>query len=470
VVALRVRVPAEAVPGKELVYRIAVVNCSKVDAHHVTVRNPLPANVRFVRASPEPVEVPQPKAATRVLTWQFGTLAACARKDIELVVVPSGAGDIQNCARVQFEHGQCVRTRIAGPGLRVRKVGPSEALLYDIISFKLEVTNTGKAPARKVKLTDTLPDGLDFQNSKPATSGEGPVLTWDLGELAPGQTKQVDYQAIPKKTGTFSNQAVVEAEGGARDQASLRVRVGQPVLDVATVGPQHRLVSRPATYRITVRNTGTMPATNVQVTDDLPPDIRFVGASGGGRLAGDEVRWSLGRLEPGGRRTVQVEVRARKAGTFKNVVTASADRGLTEQGKAETKFEEVEGLALEVDKGEGAVEVGRELVANVRVLNTGKAAQTNVALTLLLPEGLRLVQATRPSEVKPDGRKVVFDKVKAVPAGGEVVYWLKLRGARAGPAQLQAEAASDQAAGAAAVKVEETFIVTGPAAKARPPG
>src|SRR5947209_5271854 len=83
-VSVRVRVPAEAVPGEELTYRITVTNCSRAAAHHVTVRNPLPGGVRFVRATPEPTEM------SPVLLWKLGTLAPCARKEITLIVNPTG--------------------------------------------------------------------------------------------------------------------------------------------------------------------------------------------------------------------------------------------------------------------------------------------------------------------------------------------------------------------------------------------
>src|SRR5262245_26132176 len=55
-VSLRVRVPAAAAAGQDLEYHLHVKNCSHAPAHHVLVRNPLPANARFVRAVPEPDE------------------------------------------------------------------------------------------------------------------------------------------------------------------------------------------------------------------------------------------------------------------------------------------------------------------------------------------------------------------------------------------------------------------------------
>src|SRR5207302_639291 len=62
---------------------------------------------RFVRASPEPHEV------GAELRWRLGTLPPRACCEITLVLLPCGPGDVKNCARVQFEHGQCVCTRVA---------------------------------------------------------------------------------------------------------------------------------------------------------------------------------------------------------------------------------------------------------------------------------------------------------------------------------------------------------------------
>src|SRR5712692_7332530 len=109
VVTICVRVPAQATAGQELEYRICLENRSAAAAHHVIVRNPLPATARFVRANSEP------SAREPELQWQLGTLEGGARREILLVLSPTGADDIKNCARVQFEHGQCVTTKVARP-------------------------------------------------------------------------------------------------------------------------------------------------------------------------------------------------------------------------------------------------------------------------------------------------------------------------------------------------------------------
>jgi len=192
VVALRIRVPASAAAGQDLEYRICVENLSAASAHHVIVRNPLPVNARFIRANPEP------SAKEPELIWNLGTLAACACKEIVLVLSPTGTGDIQDCARVQFEHGQCVTTRIARPSISVRKSGPSQAVLNGVLTYHLTVTNTGATELTSVVLSDKLPAGLVH------ASGQRD-LTWDLGALGSGQSRSVDYQVTATSAGRFRN-------------------------------------------------------------------------------------------------------------------------------------------------------------------------------------------------------------------------------------------------------------------------
>src|SRR5262249_52710238 len=178
--------------------------------------------------------------------------------------------------------------------------------------------------------------------------------------LAAGRSRVVEYQAVAKETGRLTGLAVVEAAGDLRREATHTVKVGQPALAVVKAGPGQRLVGRAATYQITVRNPGDLPATNVQLTDELPAEIAFVSATAGGRLDGEQVRWDLGTIQPGAKKAVLLVVKAKQAGLFKNVCTASGDRGLVEQGKTQTRFDEPEGLAVEVDKTADPLEAGRE--------------------------------------------------------------------------------------------------------------
>ena len=151
----------------------------------------------------------------------LGTLEAGKKQEIVLIVLPTGGEDLKSCARVQFEHGECVVTKIGGqpapppalpptppagePKLTLQKLGPKQAILHHPLDYRLVVTNGGTAEVRGVTLTDTMDEVMRHAASQKSQ------LTWDVGTLAPGGSRTFDYQVITTKTGKLINRAVATA-------------------------------------------------------------------------------------------------------------------------------------------------------------------------------------------------------------------------------------------------------------------
>ena len=453
VVSIQVRVPAVGAAGQELEYRLIVENRSRAAAHHVLVRDKLPENATFVKATPEP------KDREPELRWDLGTLAGGARKEISLVVKPTGAGDVENTARVMFEHGQRVKTTLSKPQLRLREVGPTQAAVGELMKLQLEVTNVGSVEATDVLLTDTLPDGLAFSDSQPTTPGNNP-LTWKLGSIAPGQTRRVTYQAIAEKTGTWSTQARATAQAGvAAADTSTSVAVGEAKLGVIKTGPARRLVNRPATYQITVSNPGTIALTGVRVLDKVPADITFLSASNGGQRVADQVQWDLGTIPVGGRKAVQMVVRSGKAGELTNVAEVRADHDLQARDAVLTTFENPKTLALEIEKNTDPVDQGREAVYTIRALNPTAKPATNLGLTIAVPDELRILDARGPTQGETKQQKVTFAAVPVLGAGQETAYTIRVQATNAGTARVKAELSSDSLPQGSTISQEENVTI-----------
>ena len=322
VVSLRIRVMDSAAVGQPLEYHICLRNESCAPAYHVQVRNPLPAHARFLRATPEP-STREPE-----LLWHLGTLRPQTCSEIILVLEPTGTGDVRNCARVQFEHGQCVTTRIARPRLSLSKTGPSEAALNDVLTFRLTVTNQGGGEVSDIVLTDILDAGLQYVRPGSEEPGNKHLLIWKLGSLPAGRSRTVDYQAVAKATGRLCNRAEVYGAGGVRDAATHCVRVGKADLELLLNGPDETLVGRPANYQLTLSNSGTLTASNVSLTLTLPPGMQFVEASEGGQYADGRVRWLPGTLPAAGRRNFRLRLMTSKPGDVTLRAVATADRSL----------------------------------------------------------------------------------------------------------------------------------------------
>jgi uncharacterized repeat protein (TIGR01451 family) len=422
-------VPATAPVGQELEYHLSIENRSSAAAHHVVLRNPLPPNSRFVRAQPPPV------ASDPELLWSFGTLEGGGHREVLLVLAPTGTEDLLDCARVQFEHGQCVTTRFAKARLQLDKKGPSEAVLGDTLTYELTVANVGEAEAAAVKLTDTLPPGLE------AVSGTSP-LTWDLGALAPGQSRRVEYHVIAKSSGRLCDRASAVAAGGLHAEAESCVTVGEPRLTLTKVGPARRYLNSDAVYQITVSNAGSVPLSNVTITDALPANVMLVRASNGSQRSGNEVSWSIGALAPGARQKVEVALRAGEQGKVCNRAIARAGRGLTAQAEACTEFLGVSALLLEVVDTEDPVEVGAETSYVIVVRNQGTVAATNIRIEALVPEQMDINRVTGATDHRKDGRRIIFQPL-TLQARSDARYVVYVRAIQPGDVRFKVDMNAD---------------------------
>ncbi len=432
-VAIHVQAPVAAAPGQELEYRICVENTSRAAAHHVTVRNPVPANARLVRATPKPDQT-DPE-----LMWRLGTLDACACREIVLVLMPTGSGDVDNCARVQFEHGQCVTTRISRPQLVLHKTGPTEASVGDPVTFRLTVTNTGAADAVNVVLIEKFQEGWQYAQ-EPFEKDRVIEKKWELRTIAAGQSQTVEYQATPRVAGRLCTSAEATAAGGLISAPARHcVQVGRRLLRLDIEGPRTAYLRRPVSFYITVKNEGTEPATNLIVSDVLPQGLDFLDANQGGRHADGRVSWDLHTLAPGHSRVLRLRVQSETEREIRQTPVATHGQGLQATAELITTFRGAAGFDFDVDASEYAVEVGSPVRYTITVFNRGSAAQTNIRVLTELPPEMEFRSAQAPGGVKfrADRGVVTFDPLPTLAADRDAVYVVDAVARRAGDARAR---------------------------------
>jgi uncharacterized repeat protein (TIGR01451 family) len=430
--------------GKDVEYHLLVENNSQAAAHHVVVRNPIPGNARFVRANPDPA------SRSPELLWRLNTLEPGARHDILLVLAPTGGDEINNCARVQFEHGQCVRTKVDRPALQLKKDGPTKALLNDSLKYTITVSNTGSAEATNILLTDLLPAGLEHASGRNR-------LSWIVGTLAPGQSQSVDYQILARTTGRLCNKTIATAGGDLREERESCVTVAEAKLDLKMTGPKVRYLNMPAAYQITVINSGTAPLEDIVIADSVPAHASFVSASEGGQLSGSQVQWSIGALEPAATKTVEIVLSAQTSGHICNQAIASAGHGLTRDAEVCTDFAGLPALALMVEDTMDPVEVGGITGYSVTVRNPGTTSATNVRIVATAPEQMEVTRAAGAADNRKEGRKIVYEPL-TLQAGGQALYYVEVKALRPGDVRFRVELTADQLIGGPVQQEESTTI------------
>jgi len=298
------------------------------------------------------------------------------------------------------------------------------------------VRNTGDGPATNVRIVDELPAGLMTENGSRS-------VQVNIGQLGPGEAKQANFTAKAESTGRFTNRATVTADGGLGADAEYTTIVRQPVLQVSKTGPDVRYIGRTAEYTIVVANTGDTAANQTVLTDDIPPGTEFVGASDGGRLAGGNVTWSLGTIEPGGSRTVTVQVRALRAGTVRNTATARAICA-EDAASAEMEIKGIPAILLEVVDVEDPIEVGSTITYVITVTNQGSAMGTNIVLACTLPQQQSYVSSDGPTRGAIDGQMVTFAALPSLAPKAQATYRLVAKGVAPGDVRFKVSMTTDQ--------------------------
>jgi len=359
VVIVRVRVAACAAPGQDIEYRLSVENCSPAPAHHVLLHDALPSNARFVRAVPEPTRR-EPE-----LQWLLGTLEPGAHCDIVLVVAPIGTDDVKNCVRVQFEHGQCVVTRIARaapvpgfppvpvvpgttavppvPAVRVGDaklslalIGPKDIPVNQSATYQIIASNPGTGRALNVLVTGFLPATAKFLSASDNGRLHAGQVAWLLGDLEPGASRTLKVVVRHQAGGEVCVKATALADPSLKAEGQVCTLVrGASAMRLEMFDTKDPIaVGGETSYLIVVFNQGYVPVTNLVIKAVVPPEMALVRASGpvDNKVVGQGkegqllVYEPLASLEPGGKRQYEVFVKALRPGDIRFKMEMTADQ------------------------------------------------------------------------------------------------------------------------------------------------
>lgn len=444
VVTIRVRVPADVAPGDDIKYVITVQNVSSGDAHAVTVRNPLSADVeKVMKVEPEPDKT----STDKQLVWSFGTMKGGTSKSIELVLRhKENVKELKNLAYVKFEHGEAVTTKIAKPTIKVTKSAPQQTVRDETYSVRVQVENTGRVPAENVRVVENLPVSVEVEavtaGAKRLQQVEGQQWQWEIAKLQPGERKVIEYKVTAREAKDVFTLTSVSGQRLVADKpAEGRTKVLVPGLEVKLTGPVGVVnAGESAKYEIVVRNTGTLPSTNVKITGTLPSDCKPTMKTDGGQIYRDSIVWALPRLEPGEAQSFRFAMKANTTGRRVIVASASDARGLKAGQELATVFSGTAALAWETNFNPLTIQVGKQGTFTVKVKNTGGEVARNVRLQVEIPDAVSVVQVTPNTRVV--NSAIVFGPSE-IKAYDEVTYTLTIEGKKADQAWFAIRMAAD---------------------------
>lgn len=451
--SMLVLVPQDIPPNQPIPYTIHVANRSSADASKVRVRMPLPEGTTLV--SSEPAATPNGTE----LIWDLKSLPRGETRKIELKLKATGVSEVTAKAYVSYEFGQAVKTRLSVPKLKVTTELPREATTADeAIWVRVRVVNDGRVPVEHVKLTETISDGFEFHRDSDGERTASPLTrTWDLGTIPAGMGKAVEFRVLAKTARELLVRSNVDAGGIVQDSHESKVKIQDAKLKVELRGdPQAQ--DDTATYRVTVRNEGTTPLTNVRLIGSVPQDCRVTSRTNGGQIGRESVQWIIPKIAPGDAYAFRWSLRSATAGRKTIRADAISDRGLKDTQDVQTLFAGAAAVTWEQKFEPVTVPIDRSGMFTIKVTNNGIEPAKGARVVVTLPSQVSFVQAT-PKYVR-DGDKVIFE-LRDVPGGGTEVFSITFRGEQPGQAYFTAKLSGEGFADKPLIAEKYVQITTG---------
>ena len=443
--------------GQSLNYELVVRNVGTAAVTNVRVEDELPSRTQFLSSEPAA------ETSGDRLAWSIGAMDAGSEKRIRITVKPLEEGEIRTRATVSFSSTVEARLKVTRPKITIVMTGPDTTRVGDKVPFQIKLANTGTGTAGRIVLKAQFSDGLQHS--------QGQIIEAELANLPAGQSKTLNLEVTAGKSGTQACVVTAIADGTQTETAKSNVMLVEPMLAIKQAGPARCLVKAEPTYTIELTNPGTATTDAVQLWASLPVGFDFLQATDGGAFleANRAIGWRLPGLPAGTTKTVSLKLKAvaPTEGVIRTVAQTSgmnaeqtnvtntgvvavenrtpvATRGLEARAETIVKAEGVPALRFEVQDIEDPVEVGKEAVYEIRVINQGTGPCTNVQIVADMPETTMAVGSTGPTNGKIAGQQIIFEPIAQFGVKAEAVYRVRVKGTQPGDYRFRVRMTCDQ--------------------------
>ncbi|HVK07812.1 MAG TPA: hypothetical protein VM597_03440 [Gemmataceae bacterium] len=437
--------------NRDLTVTYGVNSTGGADAPTGTLTAPIPDGLDLVRTEPRAVQ------DGGTLIWTLNAVGNRAQT-FQAVYQPRRLGQFNLTADARTPDGLSARglqpVQVTEAKLELKLEGPKSAVTGEALPFQATVMNHGEGAAEQIRIRVRLEDGLQAANKTDLVEGT-------IAHLPPGGSKSIALPITAVQPGRFGLNATAVAEGNLiapPQTASVDVRDVQ--LSVSGHGPGRVYVGQEATWKFIVRNTGEVTMDKVALRATLPPEMRVVSASAGGRSSGREVVWDFGTAPARREKEVTLTVTCTRLAERTKIVAAVRGTPVADQDglarpvslvkpldgrSAEVPVEilGIPALQVSVKDADDPVGVGQATTYTIRVRNTGTLAAKQVIASADVPRNLRPVRATGPGKAgQIDGQRVVFPPLDSLAPDAEATFVVAVEGSVPGDARFRAEVRS----------------------------
>jgi len=425
--------PPEIQVGRPAVLRTVVCNAGPAAAADIEIHDQVPRGTRLLGTAPHATQ-----GRNGELVWSLGTLQPGAETTVEMQIMPTDEGEVGSVATVRFQTMATARSLVTRPKLAVETTGPQRVLAGDEALLTFTVSNPGSGVATGVTLVEHIPAELKH----PA----GAELEYNVGDLKPGESRQLQLRLKAVQAGTINNVVSARADANLHAEHRYNFEVAAAKLDLALSGPKHRYLEREATYQFSVANPGTAAAKQVELVAYLPAGLKFVSANNSGRYdAGARaVYWQMDELPVSQHGTVELVTLPIAPGPFNLKVRGAAQRGIVAEKEQAVLVEGLASVLFQLSHTKDPLEIGGETSYEITVVNQGSKASTNLQMAVYLPSELRPLAAEGPTRYTIEDNKVVFESLPQLAPKSVAAFRVRAQGVRAGDLRVRCQLLTDE--------------------------
>jgi uncharacterized repeat protein (TIGR01451 family) len=408
--------PAEVLAGQPFEYTYKVSNLTDATLENVTLMDRVSSNFTPTDSDPK-----ANSTADGIATWSLGTFGAKEVKTITVKGDSADVGVVTTCGWATYNPVACLDIHVVKASIAVTQTEPSDESICDPIPVTLTVQNTGSSALTGVQIADNLPAGMASSDGKTS-------LTFDIGSLAPGESRDVKYVATASNTGKLVATAKVTSAEGVTADASATTTVHQPVLTITCKAPDQQFLGRKFDVCYTVSNTGDAPATGSTLAITVPAGLAVAGA-GNGQVADGSIIYNLGTIDAGASQNVCATFTAATFGSYQFTGTTKGTCAAATSSSCGTKVVGVAAILLEKSDDPDPVAIGDSTTYTCKITNQGSADDSNVQVVVVIAPELVPVSS---SDGTIAGQTVTFPVVPILASKQAVTYTIVAKGVKAG--------------------------------------
>jgi hypothetical protein len=230
-------------------------------------------------------------ARGRGIDYDIGSLAAGETRSVQVICAAKAGGEQVCDASAEAEGGLKAADKAAVsvimPRIDLEVAGPKLRYLDRKATYTIKVANPGDAPAANVAVNVLVPAGFKFMTADNGGRHDFSTRTvqWFLGEIGPGQSREVKMEVMAINVGEHHFKAQAQASRGLKQEVEVVTKVeGLSAILLEMVDLEDPIeVGAETVYEIRITNTGSKTESDVKLTCIVPDKMQFKGATGPAR-------------------------------------------------------------------------------------------------------------------------------------------------------------------------------------------